>query len=326
MFRFKNVSKILLSLLIASLAMTTSNSFADCTFNKGQQLPGPTEVNIRIPEIISMPANLEDNSVIHELTIISKATNTLTCTEVLGKGLDIGSELGPPPATGYTIPIKDTGMAIQLYSIESGSERPLRVWGEEKTQVGNVLATYNYFMFRLVKIGKIKHGAFIDPVKFALYKHGRLTTHIFKLVGNTSISTASCKTPDVSVNMGDYVASEISGSRGQSIPLKFNIDLNECQEGISKVTYSILANTPIIDQLTGLVSLDSNSTAKGVGLRIMDENGTALSLEKPYMFDSYDTNGGHFKIPLSASYVRLQDKELTVGTANTSLTFIMSYL
>lgn len=193
-----------------------------------------------------------------------------------------------------------------------------------KTNVGRAYGIR--FIYRFVKIGTVKHGTVIGAFTVGTINFGTLVTHNVTMTGSLIISASSCKTPDVSVNMGDYVASGVTGSRGQTRPVNFDIDLNACPQGINRVTYSLQANTPVIDRENGLVSLDGASGAKGVGLRIMDGDGTPLALDKAHVFSTYDERGGDFKIPLSAAYIHLDNQALEFGTANTSMTFTMSYL
>ena len=274
-----------------------------------------------------MPADLENDRTIYEASKLVRIHNNMTCRGITPLGLVPNPALGPAPVSGYTFPIKDSGIAVQVFSGSATPNNTINVFGEKTFKQGNVWGTYGgQFIFRFIKIGKVKHGTIITPAKIGTIKYGTLVTHNLTLTSNLIISAASCKTPDVSVKMGDYVASEVTGSRGQTNPVYFDIALNECQEGISRVTYSLQANTPVIDRESGLVSLDGTSSVKGVGLRIMDGNGVPLALDNAHVFDAYEERGGNFKIPLSAAYIRLGDQDLSFGTANTSMTFTMSYL
>ncbi|MOA60471.1 hypothetical protein D3C78_1853600 [compost metagenome] len=66
----------------------------------------------------------------------------------------------------------------------------------------------------------------------------------------------------------------------------------------------------------------------------MDGNQTPLALNKNHVFSDYVTTGGNFTILLSARYYRTLpassggkgDPGVTPGTANTEVTFVMSYL
>jgi len=124
----------------------------------------------------------------------------------------------------------------------------------------------------------------------------------------------------------DYELKEFNKAGDTSRLIKFNIGLNQCQSGISKVTYSLKANTQVMDQKKGIVALSSSSTAKGIGLKLMDDSGQPIALDTTYPFNGFNTTGTSFNIPLSAAYYRLVDGRLEPGTANASVTFIVNYL
>ena len=317
----------LLPLLALLLLFRHADSSADCRFNNGNNPLTAAEVLLKGPGIISIPADLEHDRTVYESSYIARETNNITCDSITPIGLIPNPALGPAPASGYIFPIKNSGIALQMFSSYDDPKYTINVFGDRTVYRTNSWGVYGTgFIYRFVKIGTIKHGTVIGPFTVGTINYGTLVTHNVTMTGSLIISASSCKTPDVSVNMGDYVASEVTGSRGQTNPVHFDIALNECQEGISRVTYSLQANTPVLDRESGLVSLDGTSTAKGVGLRIMDGNGTPLALDRAHVFSDYDTRGGNFKLPLSAAFVHLGTQTLGFGSANTSLTFTMSYL
>ena len=321
----RNVKVLLLLALL--LLFRHTDSFADCRFNNGKHPLTPSEVLLKGTGVISMPADLENDRTVYGSSYLARETNTVTCSGVTPIGLVLNPALGPAPASGSIFPIKDSGLALQMFGTYAEPKYTINVFGERTIGNTNVAPVYGIrFIYRFVKIGTIKHGTVIGPFTVGVIKYGTLISHNVTMTGSLIISASSCKTPDVSVNMGDYVASEVTGSRGHTQPVNFDIALNECPDGINRVTYSLQANTPVIDGKNGLVSLDGASGAKGVGLRIMDGDGAPLALDKVHVFDAYDERGGDFKIPLSAAYIRLDDQELGFGTANTSMTFTMSYL
>ena len=317
----------LLPLLALLLLITHSEAFADCRFNEGKHPYTPSEVLLKGPGVISIPADLEINRTIYEGFYIARDTNDISCNSVTPIGLIPNPALGPVPASGYLFPIKDSGVALQIFNNYAEPDYTINVFGDRTVYRTNSWGAYGTgFIYRFVKIGTIKHGTVIGPFTVGTINYGTLVTHNVTMTGSLIISASSCKSPDVSVNMGDYVASEVTSSRGQTHQVNFDIALNECPEGINRVTYSLQANTPVIDGRTGLVALDGASGAKGVGLRIMDRDGTPLALDKAHDFSAYDVRGGNFKVPLSAAYIQLENQALEFGTANTSITFTISYL
>lgn len=315
-----------LPLLALALLFIPTVSLADCYLNHPDR---PSEISTPASGVVSLPADLENNRTVYESSHFFGLSLALTCSIYTPFGLMLSPELGPAPTSGYTFPIKDSGIGIQIFIGEyTDPEKAIRVYGEKivMSRLDFWGTKGSVFTFRFVKTGKIKHGTAIGPLTIGTVKFGSQPTLTIKMTGTLVISASSCKTPDISVNMGEYVASEVTGSRGQTTPVNFDIALNECPDGINRVTYSLQGNTPVIDGETGLVSLDGASGAKGIGLRIMGGDGTPLALDKAHDFSAYDVRGGNFKIPLSAAYIQLDNQTLGFGTANTSITFTISYL
>lgn len=163
---------------------------------------------------------------------------------------------------------------------------------------------------------------------------GYLGTHRFgdldlvnlNLVNPIILNSASCQTPDVSVQMGDdYQLHEFDNIGDTPRMIKFNIGLNQCQTGVQKVTYSLKSTSQVLDQKNGVVALSSSSTAKGIGLKLMDDAGQPIAFDTTYPFSGFNTTGTSFEIPLSAAYYRLPDT-LEAGSANASVTFTVNYL
>lgn len=148
---------------------------------------------------------------------------------------------------------------------------------------------------------------------------------VIKTSNKSSVATLSCKTPDVTVKMGDqnYVG-RFKGIGTSLAPVKFSIALKECPEGVNKVSYQLNPNTAVVDATRSVIALDANSTAKGVGLQLLDNAGNPVALKTKLQFKEYDKLGGNFNIPFQAAYHQTA-AAVVPGTANTSITFVMSY-
>ena len=106
----------LLPLLALILLITHTDAFADCRFNEGRNPNTPSEVLLKGPGVISIPADLENNRTIYEGFYIARATNDISCNNVTPIGLIPNPALGPVPASGYLFPIKDSGVALQIFN------------------------------------------------------------------------------------------------------------------------------------------------------------------------------------------------------------------
>ncbi|CAJ0776094.1 hypothetical protein LMG18090_00652 [Ralstonia mannitolilytica] len=179
---------------------------------------------------------------------------------------------------------------------------------------------------KIIKIADVKPGASI-PLGLLGYLsiNGNFNAYTIKTANESTAATVSCKTPDVVVKMGDRnIVSAFKGVGQSVVPIKFAIALKECPEGINKVSYQLNPNTDIVDATRSVVALDAGSTAKGVGLQPLDNTGNPVALKTKLQFSEYDKLGGNFNIPLQAAYHQTA-ATVVPGTANTSVTFVMSY-
>ncbi|WP_244142268.1 fimbrial protein [Pseudomonas gozinkensis] len=232
--------------------------------------------------------------------------------------------LGVP--SGNTYPLGKTGLSFRVKrSVSLGDLSPPI---SRPSSLGDLWSTGSgAHTLQIFKSAELSLQSRVDAGELGQFKAGELLLVTYNLVNPINLNTASCQTPAVSVQMGvDYQLNEFEKSGYTPRMIKYNIALKECQRGIQKVTYQLKANTPVIDQQKGIVSLSSGSSAKGIGLQLMNEAGEPIALDTPYPFSGFNPTGTDFKIPLSASYIRLADSELEAGTADTDVTFIMNYL
>ncbi|WP_245163706.1 fimbrial protein [Burkholderia latens] len=179
---------------------------------------------------------------------------------------------------------------------------------------------------RIKKIGPVEPGASVPSgILGYITVENQIKPITVKTRNQSSVATLSCKTPVVNVSMGDqnYVG-QFKGIGSSLAPVSFSIALKECPEGISKVSYQLNPNTTIVDATRSVVALDADSTAKGVGLQLLDSSGNPIALKTKLQYSDYDKLGGNFNIPLKAAY-RQTAATLVPGTANTSVTFVMTY-
>ena len=141
------------------------------------------------------------------------------------------------------------------------------------------------------------------------------------------VTTKSCKTPDVTVAMGDHAASGFPNVGSQSKPVKFSLLIQDCPAGLATVKYGF--NSPGTDYSAkdGTVGLTSGSSAKGIKVKLLNEAGTAVvTLDEWFTLSAYDkSRGGTYSVALSAAYVRTATAGVTAGSADAELTIAMNY-
>ncbi|MFJ3463901.1 fimbrial protein [Achromobacter spanius] len=141
-----------------------------------------------------------------------------------------------------------------------------------------------------------------------------------------SVRSQACSTSDVSVILDLPKVSVFSGKGSSSQVAPFEIALNNCPSGLNAIHYQIDAVTPIVDNANAVVDLDGSSSASGIGIQLLDGDGNPAILGTKRPFTGYNgATGGNFKIPLRARYRQTGDT-ITPGSANSAVTFTMSYL
>lgn len=132
------------------------------------------------------------------------------------------------------------------------------------------------------------------------------------------------------VSLGSYSVSKSSGlgaGIGQTSSLiPFNIQLN-C-EALLSGTFDVMmqfdgdAVSGLSD--SGVVALNSTSTASGVGVQILNGNQQPIALATPFAVASYPLSNALVTVPLYARYYQTAST-INPGTANAVATYTISY-
>lgn len=297
-------------------AYSASTSAASCYFTQGKEF---TANYASAPVALTVPRDAPIGTVVYEESITAP-TQGFNCPTSSPFIFALAPTLGSV-TTGNIFPLGKTGLSLKVRTPNNGYLTANRLLS------GSYLDQSRSYTIEIIKSGELSLKNEVPAGILGAHRYGNLDLVKINLVNPIILNAASCQTPDVSVKMGDdYYLYEFSNAGDAPRTVKFNIGLSQCQSGIQKVTYSLKANTQVIDQQQGVVALNASSTAKGIGLKLMDDVGQPIALDTTYPFNGFNTTGTSFNIPLSAAYYRLAGSELSAGTANASVTFIMSYL
>lgn len=290
---------------------------ANCRIYQGSEFTANFAV---APIALTVPRDTLVGTVVYEESITAPSQG-FSCPSASPFIFALNPTLGSV-ATGNVFPLGKTGLSLKVKNEQNGYLSADRII-DGRSYIDPIRA----YTIEIIKSGELSSKNEVPAGNLGAHRFGDVDLVKINLANPIILNAASCATPDVSVQMGDdYYLYEFSNIGDTSQAVKFNIGLHQCQTGIQKVTYSLKATTQVIDQKQGIVALNASSTAKGIGLKLMDDAGQPVALDATYQFNGFSTTGTDFNIPLSASYYRLADSELKAGTANTSVTFIMSYL
>ncbi|MBJ2220631.1 fimbrial protein [Pseudomonas sp. MF7453] len=265
------------------------------------------------------------NAIVFESSIYTNSdSNKFTCaTEVPWGAVN---HLGTNSTTSSIHPIKNSGLSIIL------------IYGNDEVKGHGYLTlprqdyrlSDTKMQLRIIKTGEPVSGFLIPAGEIVSLSAGTLKVSTIRLSNSSVVYTPSCSTADINVKMGQYKLDDFpkDGSPSDKI-IPFSIKVDSCPGGINKVTYSLVptSSAPAFNVNQGIINLNQRSTAKGIGLQVMDSNLNPIILNKAKTLDNYSINGGSYTIPLNARYLKISNGSgIAPGTANSEMTFVMSYL
>lgn len=287
-----------------------------------KDVPGPQTVSFTAPTSLTIPRDAPNGTVLYTSGPQSVQYSEYLCTTSERRGFVVDPSRGTQPSEGNEFPLGASGLVASF--IEVSTVKYLRVAEMSEADTFTVSGQYRV---QIIKKGDLLSSSIIKAGALGRYVFGTAVPMSFTLKNPINIVAASCESPDVIVTMGDYTSSDFNYQGGTTKPVDFAINLNGCPANvITKVDYTIAATTPQVNASQGIVSLNASSTAKGIGLQIYDGDGKPMPLNTVQNFTAYDKRGGSFQIPMSASYYLLPSESFKPGTANTEVTFSMSYL
>lgn len=310
-------------LTIAALALLifSGRTWAECVLISG----ATQNINVgkNLTAGLTIPQDAPIGSVVYEEVTPHRPMYSFNCDGPFPVGFLLNPTLGSVAAGSKLFPLGKTGLSFRLFSIEDNLYySSVRTNAKGLWHVGD-----ETMRFEIIKSGNLASQTTFPSGYLGKQVADTLVAMNLSLVNPIILNAASCQTPAVSIQMGDdYRLDEFSRAGDTPRIIKFNIGLNQCQSGITKVTYSLQGTSQTIDPQKGIVALNSSSTAKGIGLKLMGDTGQPIVLGTTYPFNGFSTTGTSFNIPLSAAYYRLPDSNLEAGTANASVTFTVNYL
>ncbi|MFJ3409416.1 fimbrial protein [Pseudomonas protegens] len=309
--------RALLNISVALIFPYSASAIAaNCSFTQGKEF---TANYASAPTALTIPRDAPIGTVVYEETVTAPQQG-FTCSTSSPFIFALNPTFGSV-TSGKIFPLGKTGLSIKINTSQNG------YLSADRYLSGNYLDPARTYTLEIIKSGELSSKSKIPSGYLGAHQYGNLDLVKINLVNPIVLNTASCETPDVSVQMGDdYHLYEFSTIGSTPRNVKFNIKLNKCQSGIQKVTYALKATSQVIDQQQGIVALNSNSTARGIGLKLMDGVGQPISLGTTYPFNDFTSTGENFNIPLSATYYRLTTDELKAGSADAEVTFIVNYL
>lgn len=330
--------------LLALFGSTSSWAASICT----QTL---SSVSVHTPPHITISRNAADGTALTGWLITEATTNWFNCNVApgIGTGTSMRTLL---PGAGRTTSIDGITYTVHATGVEglgiimggrgyingcgwAAFQALTQTWRGGACNTAGAVTNGGQLRAMFVKTGPVATGI-VAPITIATAASvsneaggGMVTNTSLEIQFVTMpvlLMSEACTTPDVSVFLGSPQASVFTGKGSASQLVGFDISLNGCPAGMRAIHYQIDAVTPVVDAANAVIGLDANSSARGVGVQLLDGDGNPAVLGTRLPFTGYNSaSGGNFKIPLRARYRQTGDK-VTPGSANTAVTFTMNYL
>lgn len=312
---YKYVKHLFLGAFISVL--TINDAAATCNADSG--VGGGVTFNLN--GNINIPRDTPIGGVVYTSNATAiDSTPSFKCTN---DNAGIISEIGPPSNGSHIFPIGTTGLGIKYY--HSNTDLYIK---DYNTNINNKNTWETIralpFYIKIFKIGPTKDVIEIPAGVIGYYSVGQIRLIYFRNADKVIITPQTCTVSNINVPMGVQPASGFQGINTRMTPTAFAINLNNCPSGINSIKYRLDPTTTIINPTKSVVTLQSSSTASGVGVQILDASSNPLPLGVDNVFSGYAATGGNYSIPLKAAYYQT-GYIAKGGSANTSLTFTMTY-
>ena len=317
-----SLSRLLKMAVVMTAAYSSAVMAANCTFSDSSTTRTATFGSNLAGKSLTVAADTPNGTVIYQDSVQVEGQSWV-CTATSLYGLVPNPALVTLTDSTTLFPLGKTGLSYRLW-IDVLSRYEQLAFSLKASNYGIGAGLYR---LEIVKTGELAAKIKVPSGSLGKLRGGELDLTLLNLSNAIVLNAASCQTPSVPVAMGDdYRLIDFDRAGATPRVVKFNIGLNDCQTGVKKVTYSLKATTQVINAQKGIVALNGTSTAKGLGLQLLNDAGQPLALDTTYTFSAFNTTGKNFNIPLAAAYYRLAEEVITAGSANTDVTFIISYL
>lgn len=198
---------------------------------------------------------------------------------------------------------------------------------------------YNKSTVYLVKTGPIDLGRHV--INKTLYSIDYNGTQWATGTLKAAVTVSGCELPgapfkQIDVRLGDHDKNVFTGKGSATQSVQFDIPLHGClgqtQDTYAwnyfKGNYANIRLDPaqgaqVIDAAQGVLGLKSDSTASGVGVQVLQPDGTPMVLGQEVRLNRIEN--GTTRVPLKARYVQTTEQSPEPGSANSAANFTVTY-
>nr|WP_175801602.1 fimbrial protein [Burkholderia anthina] len=335
--RLISIAKFCAALLVA--LVWQSHAQAKCTIS--QQFVGDVKTayySVSFGALPSFDPTVPDGTVLGRVqSKMGDVSTTINgCSNPNTIGLMIHTGIGALDGRFRTYPTSIAGVGLRVGSTTGSS---VQWWADYTIDNTGASGFFYYptfeFVAELVKTGPITAAGVLsgDIGKITLPSHNQIAI-VVRLSGTLAVKplvpTCTVNTKKITVPMGSVAIATLNRDGigpGQSFAL--NLQCTGGTQGASTRMFTTLTDATNTGNRSDVLGLTPGSTAKGVGVRIMNQS-TPVSYGpdssaagNPNQWFVTETGNRSVDIPLTAHYVRTGN--VTAGTADAVATFTMSY-
>lgn len=363
---------------LLAIVMSTTNALADTSCSA----PVTQSNSVPLSATISASDDLPIGSVIYRLTITSNGF-AIRCNGIIsGVPMFLGvsnepstpiSVAGSPYKGAVVYPTNLTGIGAAVWYAGNAFTKSLPYKSSTFNFGANGVVTTSSFS-KVVDISFIKtgviSGGFVNGSSLptiilyspeaAGYTGFPLTFWTLKFSGVVGVTTGTCTTPNVTVDLGKHdLRTTFKGKGSISEWVDSSIILEDCPAFLgyyptnnpqkssttgdssggtiptgtataNNLIVSLTASTGIIDSANGIVALnneESGLSATGIGVQLgynSIANPTIWNFSNSWTYSTTNDGASTIKLPLAARYYQYSDV-VTPGKANSSVIFTISY-
>lgn len=223
----------------------------------------------------------------------------------------------------FTTSVRGVGVRVSL-----GSYDPPRYVPYQNYYPGSWSGQWivqNPFKVELIKLGPIDAGASLSGTFYEGHvKGGGSEAFAWANFTGGTFRNISCTTQDVlvrlpAVGLSAFVPDRVAGRT----PFAISIHCAS-SDVLNGIDYQFSNVTDVVYPANGVIALDGASSAKGVGIQIMDQQNYApIQFQHRYTMAHFTPGQTLYRIPLIAAYYRIGDVQ--PGTVNSSMEFTLYY-
>ena len=330
--------KLLLNIAaVLGLGALSGQSWAGCSVTGG-----PLTSEVTIPDII-IRANVNVGEPLLQYSVPYLGQRKMPCTDRIYDALRYATSrtaVSVPGVTGvYSTNVPGIGVKVTHYGDIAAPGWPWAFYNGAAGQAVTYNVSNSNYTIMFYKTGAITPGELQFPKNFVEQWYstsagtsGGVAAYILNVLP-IKVKNPSCETPNLTVNLGKHAKADFGGIGATSSETPFDFVLNNCSPGMTavKFTFKPAAGITLVNSGTAAqhLSLKSDSTASGVGVQVLYQDGTLIPFNTansiPLGSTDYNAStGGTFKVPMKARYIQTAST-VSGGTANSAVEFTMTY-